>query len=152
MENNNNVSYGIAFDNVLKKVYLNSFYRGERLKEGSNLSAARMQSGSDDKDILTDELELAVADVVAVMNQFLGTFSYTKGTDSFSISGKACVLFPFLENKDSVINAIETYCVHKVLEGWLLINQPEEVQNIGAKVAECAEKLRVLFCKRRKPV
>ena len=48
--------------------------------------------------------------------------------------------------------SIEAYCVHKVLEGWLLINQPGEVINIGAKVAECAEKLRILFCKRTKPV
>lgn len=76
MEGNLKLGFSVRRDEVLKRVATNSYYRGERVKEESGAHAARMQSGSDNYDILLDELNSAASDVVAIITRNLGRCVY----------------------------------------------------------------------------
>jgi hypothetical protein len=69
MEGGKDIKFVIGKEDVMKRVYMNSYYRGERLKaEGG----ARMQAYTDDDAILTDELMTGAAEVKAMITRFLG--------------------------------------------------------------------------------
>lgn len=159
MEGNKEITFSVAKQNIINKISLNSYYRGERLKEDNGSHAARMQAGSDNNDIISNELELAAADIVSLITRNLGRCHVTLpegNTGSYSFITKAASNFPYSDSDDSmktaVEGAIESYMFDKALEGWLLINMPNEVQALGQRSVADAEKLRQLLIERSKPV
>lgn len=206
------ITFEVSKNEVLKRIATNSYYRGERFKEESGAHAARMQAGADNNDVLADELELAAADVSAMITRNLGRcVCAAKGEEGVlyvEVEGKIWVLkhsdgdnynlpdgrniymegntavgsevslrdtaasvnysgvvvdapiefrvvaasnFP-TELKESVEAAIMAYLYDKVLEGWMLINMPAEVNNLAQRSANDAEKLRQLLVERKKPI
>lgn len=204
------ITFEVSKNEVLKRIATNSYYRGERVKEESGAHAARMQSGADNNDVLADELELAAADVSAIITRNLGrcVCARQEGDLHVEVEGKMWVLthgdgdnyslpdgrniylegntavgsevslrdtaagvnysgvvvdapiefrvvaasnFP-AELKESVEAAIMAYLYDKVLEGWMLINMPAEVNNLAQRSANDAEKLRQLLVERKKPI
>lgn len=152
MEGNNNITFSVAKQNIVNKISLNSYYRGERLKEDNGAHAARMQAGEDNEDIISNELDLAAADVVSLITRNLGRCSVELNDGSYEFKTKAASNFPHSELKTAVESAIETYMYDKALEGWILISMPTEVEALGQRSMADAEKLRVLLIERAKPV
>ncbi len=72
MEGNLRIGFVVSKEEVMKRLETNSYYRGERLKEDNGVHAARMQAGADNSDILSDEMEHAIADVVEIVTRNLG--------------------------------------------------------------------------------
>lgn len=72
MEGNLNITFAVNKNSILDKIAINSYYRGERLKEENGAHAARMQAGVDNEDVLKDEIGIAAADVVAMITRNLG--------------------------------------------------------------------------------
>lgn len=79
MEGNLSINFSVSKEEVLKRIATNSYYRGERIKDESGAHAARMQSGDDNNDIINDEIQLAVADVVAMITRNLGRCTAEEG-------------------------------------------------------------------------
>lgn len=71
---------------------------------------------------------------------------------SYVFSVKAATNFPNEELNSSVVAAIASYMYGKALEGWMLINMPNEVQALGQRSVTDAEKLKNLLIERSKPV
>lgn len=71
---------------------------------------------------------------------------------NYVFSVKAATNFPNDALNSSVVAAIATYMYDKALEGWMLINMPNEVQALGQRSAVDAEKLKLLLIERSKPV
>lgn len=159
MEGNKDITFSISKQNVVNKISLNSYYRGERLKEDNGSHAARMQAGLDNNDIISNELELAAADVVAIITRNLGRCHVALPVEEegdYSFVTKAASNFPYDSDntnmKTAVEGAIESYMFDKALEGWMLINMPSEVQALGQRSMADAEKLRQLLIERTKPI
>ena len=155
MEGNNNITFSVAKQNIVNKISLNSYYRGERLKEDNGAHAARLQAGKDNNDIISHELELAAADIVSIITRNLGRCTVTLpagDTGSYSFATKAASNFPGTDMKTAVEGAIEAYMFDKALEGWLLINMPNEVEALGQRSVADAEKLRLLLIERAKQI
>ena len=72
MEGNLNITFTVNRYSILDKIAINSYYRGERLKEENGAHAARMQAGVDNEDVLKDEIGIAAADVAAIITRNLG--------------------------------------------------------------------------------
>lgn len=72
MEGNLNITFAVNKNSILDKIAINSYYRGERLKEENGAHAARMQTGVDNEDVLKDEIGIAAADVAAMITRNLG--------------------------------------------------------------------------------
>lgn len=72
MEGNLNITFAVNKNSILDKIAINSYYRGERLKEENGAHAARMQAGVDNEDVLKDEIGIAAADVAAMITRNLG--------------------------------------------------------------------------------
>lgn len=70
----------------------------------------------------------------------------------YVFSVKAATNFPDDELNSSVVAAIASYMYDKALEGWMLINMPNEVQALGQRSVADAEKLKQLLIERCKPV
>ena len=158
MEGNKAITFNVSGESVIKKLSLNSYYRGERLKEDNGSHAARMQAGVDNDDILGDELELAAADVVSIITRNLGRCHVVLPSSSngnYQFVTKAASNFPATDTdtslKSAVEGAIEAYMFDKALEGWLLVNMPNEVEALGQRSVADAEKLRQLLIERSKP-
>jgi hypothetical protein len=154
MEGNLNITFSVPKKTVMDMIATNSFYRGERVKDENGAHAARMQAGSDNNDILQDELKLATADVVAIITRNLGRCTVTEPDSedgSYEFVTKGASNFPE-ELKTSIEGAIASYLFDKALEGWMLVNMPNEVQALGQRSAADAEKLRMLLVERKKPV
>lgn len=151
MEGNLLVSFKISINEVLKRIATNSYYRGERVKDESGAHAARMQSGEDNFDVLSDELRLATADVVALITRNLGRCQVKESEDLLIFETRAASNFPE-ELTESVEGAITSYLFDKTLEGWMLINMPAEVNNLAQRSVQDAEKLRQLLVERKKPI
>ena len=97
MEGNLLVSFKTSINEVLKRIATNSYYRGERVKDESGAHAARMQSGEDNFDVLSDELRLATADVVAIITRNLGRCQVKESSIkkvSVLVGGEKWVLLP----------------------------------------------------------
>ena len=152
MEGNNSITFSVAKQNIVNKISLNSYYRGERLKEDNGAHAARVQAGKDNNDIISHELELAAADIVSIITRNLGRCTVTLHTGSYSFATKAASNFPGTDMKTAVEGAIEAYMFDKALEGWLLINMPNEVEALGQRSVADVEKLRLLLIERAKPI
>ena len=175
MEGSQQVSFVVPKKGILDRIQTNSYYRGERIKEDNGTQAARMQAGVDNIDVLQDELLLAAADVVAIITRNLGRCTFgevlenkeatdtTEGeaTDTtegvlersnYVFSVFAAINFPNKALNTSVVGAITAYMYDKALEGWMLINMPDEVQALGQRSAVDAEKLKQLLIERSKPV
>ena len=211
MEGKKNIIFSVSKVELLKKIATNSYYRGERAKDDAGALAARMQSGEDNNDILTDELGLAAADVVVMITRNLGrcamqiyenlivdvygeTWELEKrdgdnysrksdganiyvsgdivvgskvdlrdtgmqmmyegtviGNSSYNFEVLAASNFPETLTK-SVEGAISSYMFDKALEGWMLINMPNEVESLGQRGVVDAERLRQLLVERTKPI
>lgn len=144
-------TFSVAEAEILKIVNLNSYYRGEKIKESQGVHAARMQSGSDNEDVLKNELQHAADDVVTLITLYLGNCSYTLNSNNYSFTCTGASNFPN-SLVTSVQNVIKSYMAHKTLEGWLLINMPEEVGAMGNRVIAEYTNLRMLLSERDKPV
>ena len=160
MEGTLDLSFEVARKSIIDRIATNSFYRGERIKEVNGLQAARLQAGVDNEDILKDEIEIAAADVTAVITRCLGrcvlTLEEKDGGEenewyTLKFSVLAASNFP-TELTKSVENAIEVYLFDKALEAWMLVNMPDEVQALGQRCVADAEKLRQLLVERKTPV
>ena len=151
MEGNLNITFSVPKEEVLKKLATNSYYRGERVKDENGAHAARMQSGEDNNDVLNDELELAAADVVAMITRNLGRCVKKDDADNLLFETRGASNFPETI-KESVEGAIAAYLFDKALEGWMLINMPAEVNNLAQRSVQDAEKLRLLLVEREKPM
>lgn len=169
MEGTLKITFSVPKKTVMDMIATNSFYRGERVKDENGAHAARMQAGGDNNDILQDELRLAAADVVAIITRNLGRCTViepTKNTeetsteventeetvtDNYDFITLGASNFP-MELKSSVEGAIASYMFDKALEGWMLVNMPNEVQALGQRSVADAEKLRMLLVERNKPV
>lgn len=152
MEGNLTITFSVPKEEVLKKLATNSYYRGERVKDENGAHAARMQSGEDNNDVLNDELELAAADVVAMITRNLGR-CLKKDDDAGNMLFETRAASNFPETmKESVEGAIAAYLFDKALEGWMLINMPAEVNNLAQRSVQDAEKLRLLLVEREKPM
>ena len=159
MEGNKNITFSVSKGNIVNKISLNSYYRGERLKEDNGSHAARMQAGEDNNDIISNELELAAADVVSLITRNLGrchvVLPANEG-ENYQFVTMAASNFPYSDNdtsmKTAVEGAIESYMFDKALEGWMLINMPNEVQALGQRSVADAEKLKQLLIERSKPI
>jgi hypothetical protein len=156
-----NFTFSISRTKILNIIKTNSFYRGERLKEDNGAHAARMQAGDDNDDVLKDELYTAATDIVSIITKNLATCTVVEpdpngpGEDDKELYKFVCPNvsnFPIIELKETVQRSIRVYMADKALEGWLLINMPEEVQALGDRVVKDAEKLRQLLITRTKPV
>ena len=167
MEGSQQVSFVVPKKGILDRIQTNSYYRGERIKEDNGTQAARMQAGVDNIDVLQDELLLAAADVVAIITRNLGRCTFgevlenkeatdtTEGVlerSNYVFSVFAAINFPNKALNTSVVGAITAYMYDKALEGWMLINMPDEVQALGQRSAVDAEKLKQLLIERSKPV
>lgn len=155
MEGGKDIAFEVSKDDILAKLRTNSYYRGERLKDEMGALAARVQSGEDNDDVLSDELDIAITDVVTIIARNLGrcavSESVTSGKTAINFSVLAASLFP-TDLVPAVNKAIAAYLFDKVLEGWILINMPNEVQALGNRAANDAERLRQLLVEREKPV
>lgn len=158
------MTFEVSKKSIMDKIRTNSFYRGERIKDVNGAHAARMQAGVDNDDVLQDELTMAATDVVTVITRNLGRCvlnevdrtAESEESDNitnvfYSFEVRGATNFPEVLKK-GVENAIVAYMFDKALEGWLLINMPEEVQALGQRSAADAEKLRMLLVERKKPV
>lgn len=157
MEGNLLYEFTVKKDHVLNMIKINSFYRGERIKDENGAHAARMQAGNDNNDILNDELSIAASDVATIITRNLGrcTLEETTVTDEgdlFIFKGVGATNFPLGVLKSSVENLIAVYMFDKALEGWMLVNMPNEVQALGQRSLADAEKLRQMLVERSKPV
>lgn len=151
MEGKKDISFVIDESAVCGKIHMNSYYRGERMKRDGNTNSAIMQSGADNDDVLSDELDIAERAVMGLISRNLGLCTLTRGQDKCTFSVKAASNFPE-ELKSSVEGAISNYLHDKVLEGWLLITMPQEVANLRDRFAADAEQLIRLLLEREKPV
>lgn len=155
MEGSKEITFSISKKSILYKIGINSYYRGERLKDDMGAVAARMQSGVDNDDVLSDELDIAVTHVVAIVSRNLGRCTVEEKDEAeekkinFKVVGAS--LFP-----DDLIpvveKAIATFLFDKTLEGWVLINMPSDVQSLGNRSESDAERLRQLLIERQKPI
>lgn len=151
MEGNKTITFTIDENDVKTKIATNSYYRGERLKGDNVQNAAIMQSGEDNNDILADELDVAERSVSAIISRNLGICVINRDDEKCSFEVKAVSNFP--ENlKPSVEGAICNYLYDKVLEGWLLVTMPGEVQNLRDRFIADTEQLVRLLLERNKPV
>lgn len=154
MEGTLKITFSVPKKTVMDMIATNSFYRGERVKDENGAHAARMQAGSDNNDILQDELRLAAADVAAIITRNLGRCTVTEPDGeggSYEFVTKGASNFPE-ELKSSIEGAIASYLFDKALEGWLLINMPAEVPALAQRSVADAEKLRQLLVERSKPI
>lgn len=148
-------TFSVVENDILNIVNLNSYYRGEKIKESQGIHAARMQSGADNADVLKNELKHAADDVVTLITMYLGQCSCTVSTgtgSSYVFTCNGASGFPNDTLNTPVVNVIKSYMAHKALEGWLLINMPEEVSAMGNRVVAEYTNLRRLLAERRKPV
>jgi hypothetical protein len=117
--------------------------------------AARMQSGADDNDVLNDELDIAVTHVVAIISRNLGRCMASDkeegGEKKISFDVRAASLFP-VDLTSSVEKAITAFLFDTIIEGWVMMNMPSEVQALGNRSESDAERLRQLLVEREKPV
>jgi hypothetical protein len=151
MEGSKQITFSISKTDVLRKLDTNSYYRGERLKDEMGAVAARLQSGADNDDVLSDELDIAVTQVVAIISRNLGRCVVSEESDNITFRVLAASLFPN-EMVAMVEKAIAAYLFDKTLEGWVLINMPSEVQALGNRSDSDAERLRQLLVEREKPI
>lgn len=151
MEGNKEITFSVSKDGILGKIGLNSYYRGERLKDDMGAVAARMQSGADNDDVLSDELDVAVTNVMTIIARNLGRCVVSEENGNVNFEVLAASLFP-KDLKAMVEKAITTYLFDKTLEGWMLINMPNEVQALGNRSESDAERLRQLLVEREKPI
>lgn len=152
MEGNLEFGFVIPLKDVMDMIKTNSFYRGERVKDEIGVNAARLQASSDNDDVLKDEVNIATADVVTLITRNLGRCTVKYAEDNFTFSGLGASNFPYDELKSSVENLIKVYLFDKALEGWMMINMPNEVQALGQRSAADAEKLRQILVERQRPV
>lgn len=139
-------------DVVLKKIAMNSFYRGERLKEDQGVHAARVQTGCDNDDILSDEMELAVADVELLITNNLGICTTELEGNKYLFYASEKSSFPYDKLKKTIERLIESYVYNRVLEGWMSIMMPDEMQALGQRSVVEIEKLKRFLVEREKPV
>lgn len=144
--------FSVAEQDILNIVNLNSYYRGEKIKESQGIHAARMQSGADNADVLKNELKHAADDVVTLITMYLGQCSCSYSDSKYKFSCNGASGFPNGTLNIPVANVIKSYMAHKALEGWLLINMPEEVSAMGNRVVAEYTNLRRLLAERSKPV
>jgi hypothetical protein len=152
MEGSLEFAFVVPKKGIRDMIMTNSFYRGERVKDENGAHAARMQAGEDNDDVLMDEIQLATADVVALITRNLGRCTVATTGENFTFSGTGASNFPYDDLKTSVEDLIKVYLFDKALEGWMLINMPNEVQALGQRSVADAEKLRLILVERKKPV
>lgn len=150
MEGNKAIQFNIDEEQIFKRIASNSFYRGERLKRDGNTNSALMQSGEDDYDVLSDELDIAERSVAGLISHNLGRCIIRKEERTCIFDCMAASNFPE-ELKSSVEAAIINYLHDKVLEGWLLITMPQEVANLRDRFTADMELLVRLLIERKKP-
>lgn len=164
MEGKLEITFEVSKKSIMDKIRTNSFYRGERIKDVNGTHAARMQAGVDNDDVLQDELALAATDVVTMITRNLGRCvlnevdNAAEGEESdnitnvfYSFEVQGATNFP-VKLKKGVEDSIGAYMFDKALEGWMLINMPDEVQALGQRSVADAEKLKMILVEREKPV
>lgn len=151
MEGKQEISFVVDESAICGRIHMNSYYRGERMKRDGNTNSAIMQSGTDNDDVLSDELDIAERAVMGLISRNLGLCTLSRNQNDCTFSVKAASNFP-AELKSSVEGAISNYLHDKVLEGWLLITMPQEVANLRDRFAADAEQLIRLLLEREKPV
>lgn len=151
MEGTQDLQLSISESAIMKKIAINSYYRGERMKNGERENAAIMQSGDDNVDILTNELDIAERSVMGLISRNLGLCTLEKSGGNCTFKVKAASNFPS-DLKTAVEGAITNYLYDKVLEGWLLVTMPSEVQNLRERFNSDAEQLIRILLERSKPV
>lgn len=151
MEGNKVINFVVSEKDVRDRIAMNSYYRGERVKNGERENAAIMQSGDDNADLLNDELQIAEHTVMGLISRNLGLCNINKEGDNCTFTVKAVSNFPE-DLKSAIEGAITNFLHDKVLEGWLLVTMPQEVSNLRDRFLLDQEQLVRLLLERRKPL
>lgn len=131
MEGNLNITFTVNKNSILDKIAINSYYRGERLKEENGAHAARMQAGVDNEDVLKDEIGIAAADVAAMITRNLGRCVVRE--DDFlrvSYNGKVWELEPKEDAKGNYFRVEDNIQVY--IEGTIAAGEDVTVREVVA--------------------